>query len=65
MNGGIDCTCGHTIVEDGTCCCPQYCETCAPIDCCAESWAAFERAPDRYNQWRRVNGGTDELAVTL
>jgi hypothetical protein len=37
--GGITCTCGHTIPEDGVCCCPKYCETCGPQDCCAEAWA--------------------------
>jgi hypothetical protein len=46
--GGIDCTCGHTIVEDGTCCCPDYCPTCAKEDCCAESWAAaLNQLPQR------------------
>jgi hypothetical protein len=44
MTGGIGCTCGHTIVEDGTCCCPNYCLTCAGEDCCAEVWASRDHA---------------------
>jgi len=60
MNGGIDCTCGHTIVEDGTCCCPAWCETCGPEDCCAEAWANWEdaRTPTR----RRSEAGMPDTA---
>ena len=37
------CTCGHLVVDDRRCSCIGRCPTCASEDCCAETWAIYER----------------------